>query len=215
VALIVSTWLWGSSYPQHYVERLAAGLFRNLKQEHRFVVFHPQEEDRYLTEIPGCFARLRMFDPSWQAAHDIKSDDRLVCLDLDTVLTGPLDPLFDRPEPFLILQDANLNPCRFNGSLMMLRPGAHPEVWTDFTLEKAKKVPFYQFPDDQGWLWHKVPRAAGWKAGSSSGCYVFMKPGWPQGQAGLPKGARYVTFAGWRDPSKFLHLDWVKNHWLT
>ncbi len=218
--LTVVTWHWGDKFGQKYVDRLRSGVARNLAQEHRFLVIKPQAEDQYLTKIAGCFARLRMFDPAWQAANDIT--DRVVCIDLDTVITGPLDPLFDRPEPFVIMQGGNAsNPCPFNGAMMMLRAGAHPEVWTDFSLKAAKKVPFDSFPDDQGWIWHKIPDAAGWTTGEETGVYVFRKPGWP-GWSRLaditpgdtpPEGARLVTFSGWRSPEKFKDLAWVKENW--
>jgi hypothetical protein len=148
-------------------------------------------------------------------------DDQIVNIDLDTVITGPLDPLFDRPEPFVIMQKGNAsNPCPFNGALMMLRAGAHPEVWSDFSLEAAAKTAHYEFPDDQGWLWHKLPKAAGWKCGPETGVFVFRKPGWPsfdrkmkRGGDDLPKGARLVTFSGGRSPAKYEHLDWIKANW--
>lgn len=209
--LTVCTWRWGGKYAGHYVERLKAGVARHLKQEYKFAVFAPRAEDEYLTKIPGCFARLRMFDPQWQADHKIEG--RLVCLDLDTVITGPLDPLFDRPEPYVILHGGNAsNPCPYNGSMSMLRTGAHPEVWKDFSLKRAGEVKFFEFPDDQGWLADRIPNAAGWKVGSESGVYCFQKPGWPKGND-LPADARIVAFPGWRDPSKFTHLDWVKENW--
>ncbi len=209
--LNIGTWVWGDKYDQRYVERLFAGIRRHLSQPYRPWVFQVSEHDHYLTEIPGCFARLRMFDPIWQRDNGI--DDRLVCLDLDVVITGPLDPLFDRPESFVILQGANAaNPCPFNGSVMMLRAGAHPEVWSDFSLQAAGKAPFYAFPDDQGWLWHKLPNAAGWNCGPESGIWSFGKRGWPQDNK-LPQGARIVAFPGKRDPSMFTYLDWVKENW--
>lgn len=212
--LTVCTWLWGDKYGGDYIHRLASGVRRHLTQPYRFVVLKPESEDAHLIKIPGCFARLRMFDPEWQRGHGIT--DRLVCLDLDLIVTGPLDPLFDRPEPFVILGGANAaNPCPFNGSVMMLRPGAHPEVWLQFTLEKARNVPYYAFPDDQGWLWHMLPNSATWGCGRKSGIYAFRKPGWPGGDdAPLPSGARMVCFPGKRDPSQFAHLGWVKEHWL-
>lgn len=225
--LTISTWLWGDKYGQEDVERLAAGVWRHLKQAYRMVVVTDRPEmkselfmtapipaqDRGLLTIPGCFARLRLFDPVWQQINNIH--DRLVCMDLDTVITGPLDPLFNRPETFTILQGANAaNPCPFNGSLMMLRAGAHPEVWSDFTIEKASKVPHYEFPDDQAWLANKLPDAAGWEVGASSGVYAFEKPGWPKGHA-LPKDALIVVFPGWRSPEKFKHLPWVEQHWAA
>jgi len=85
-------------------------------------------------------------------------------------------------------------------------------VWRDFSLKNAELAPKHEFPDDQGWLWYKIPDAAGWKVGPASGVYGFQKPKWPKGDA-LPKDARIVAFFGWRDPSKFTHLDWVKANW--
>jgi uncharacterized Zn-finger protein len=210
--LTVVTFSWGSKYGPEYVNRLRAGVTRHLSAGHEFRVLIPAPEDMHLTEIPGCFARLRIFDPVWQAAQGLTG--RIVCLDLDLIVTGPLDALFDRPEPFVILSGANKsNPCPYNGSVFMLRAGAHPEVWSDFTLDAARAAPFYQFPDDQGWFAHKLPGAAEWPCGPKSGIYAFRKPQWPVCDA-LPKDARIVAFPGHRDPSQFTNLRWVKEHWL-
>lgn len=228
--LTVSTWLWGDKFGADDVAKLFAGVRRNLKQPARFIAVSEWNlhiegvecipiRDLDLTRIKGCYARLRMFDPQWQSDYGIT--DRLALIDLDTVVTGPLDPLFGRPEPFVIMQNGNAsNPCPFNGALQMLRAGTHPEVWRDFSVEAAAKVPFYEFPDDQGWLWHALPRAAGWVCGVESGVFVFHKPGWPGWRKAreevddpLPKGARLVTFSGWRNPRRFSHLDWVKENW--
>lgn len=154
-----------------------------------------------------------MFSPEWQCRVGIGHGDRLVCLDLDIVITERLDGLFDRTESFVILKNANtVNPCPYNGSVMMLLAGAHQDVWTDFSLEAAKKVPYHEFPDDQGWLHHKIPVCGGWRAGHQSGIYGFKKRGWPGGD-GLPSGCKIVAFPGSRDPSQFTHLPWVAKHW--
>lgn len=237
--LTVCTWLWGDKFGPEDVRKLKAGVARNLRQPHRFLCVSDKDNEARLVDarvsceitriqhpdltlIKGCYARLAMFSPSWQ--REIGVDDRLVCIDLDTVVTGELDPLFDRPEPFLIMQKGNAsNPCPFNGALQMVRAGAHPEVWSDFTVEAAAKVPFYEFPDDQGWIWHKLPNAAGWVCGRDSGVFVFRKPGWPgfthardiRPDDHLPKGARLVTFSGGRSPQKFSHLQWVKQNWAA
>lgn len=212
--LYVTTWHWGDKFSKDHANILHASVKRNLKQPFEWRVFTPEQEDEYLTKVPGCFCRLRQFDPIWQKKQGIKSGDKIVCIDLDTVITGSLDELFDRDEPFVIMQGANAsNPCPFNGALMMLCAGTHPEVWSDFSIEAANKISFHSFPDDQGWIWHKVPDAAGWKVGKEHRVYVYKKPGWPSyiGDA-LPKGARLVTFIN-NDPSKLVHLDWVKEHW--
>lgn len=207
--LTICTWLWGTKYGPEYVERLQAGVARHLKQPYEFKVFTPPAVDRDLTEVKGCFARLRLFDPEFQRANGI--DGRVVCMDLDLIVTGSLDELFDRPEPFVILQGVNAkNPCPMNGSLWMLQAGYRPDVWSEFSLELAAKIPFSEFPDDQAWFADMIPDAAAF--GAEDGVYAFQKKNWPKGDA-LPKDARIVAFPGWRDPSKFTHLDWVKANW--
>lgn len=211
--LTICTWIWGKKYGPEYIERLEVGVRKHMRGEYRWLLAEPWMEDLHFTLRPGCFARLRMFDPIWQEMTGLRPGDRLACIDLDAIVTGELDSLFNRPESFVILQGANsANPCPYNGSLMMLRAGEHHDVWTDFSLEASNAIPFYAFPDDQGWLAHKLPGVAGWKAGPESGVYAFAKPGWPKGER-LPKDARLVAFPGRRDPSHFTHLDWVKEHW--
>lgn len=226
-ALVFSTWLWGDKYDLSYVAKLSASLRRNLSEAFRFLCMTERDrlgsasidgvefhaiKDPQLTKIKGCYARLRMFDPGWQRNRGIV--DRLVNLDLDVVVTGGLDGLFDRPDRFAILQGVNsANPCPYNGTVMMLRPGAHENVWTTFSVEAAAKVPFYQFPDDQGWLWHKAPGAGAFTP-KNDGIYAFEKPGWPQG-LNLPKNARIVGFPGHRDPSQYIKLNWVADNWTT
>jgi hypothetical protein len=206
-------WVWGSKYPQRYLDRLQAGVARNVTKPHRFHIWSPPIEDAHLTRIPGCFARLRTFDPEWQKAQGIEEGDRIVCLDLDLVITGNLDGLFGRPFGFSILQGVNAtNPCPYNGSVWSLHPGFRPDVWTDFTPEAAAKVPFYSFPDDQAWFAAKMPNAD--KIGPPDGIYAFKKPGWPTG-TDLPPNARIVAFPGHRDPSQFTWIPWVSQHWRT
>lgn len=214
-SLFVGTWFWGDKYSTYYTDRLAAGVSRHLSVPYRWRVWQPLPEDYYLTLISGCFARLRMFDPAWQEAQGIAPGDRIVSLDLDAIVTGSLDPLFARDDPFVILQGANAsNPCPYNGSVFMARAGQHAEVWTSFSLAATRRIPRFDFPDDQGWLAEKIPNAAGWRAGPSSGIYAFHKPGWPKGTHDLPKDARLVVFPGWRDPATFEPVaPWIREHW--
>lgn len=209
--LHLGCWLWGTKYPGHYIDRLATSIRRNLSGPYQFHVWKPLAEDEHLTHIPGCFARLRTFDPAWQFEYGIHPGDRIVVMDLDMVVTGSLDGLFDRAEPFCILQGVNaVNPVPYNGSLWMLRAGYRPDVWSEFTVEKAEALPKFTIADDQNWLAHKLPDAGAF--GPDCGVYGFQKPGWPKGDK-LPSNARLVAFFGHRDPSQFTHLPWVKKHW--
>jgi hypothetical protein len=206
-------WHWGTKYDYRYTTRLYSSLERNFKGNFNLLFAHPFKTDMHLTEIPGCFARLRMFDADWQDYYRVS--ESFVCIDLDVVITGKLDDLFDTDADFKILSGANSsNPCPFNGSVMMLRRGKNKQVWNDFSLEAAKAVPFFEFPDDQGWLHHKLPHAETWKCGKESGIYAFQKPGWPKGTTDLPDRAKMVCFPGKRDPSQFEHLKWVRENWV-
>jgi hypothetical protein len=207
--LIVATFCWGDKYGEDYVTRLLRGVTRNLDAD--LHVFRPDPLD-HLIRVPGCFTRLRLFDPAWCAAQGLEPSDRVLVLDLDLIVTGDLAPLFAGAEPFKILQGVNAsNPCPYNGSVWRLDIGYRPDVWTGFSLEAAAKVPHDKFPDDQAWFAHTLPDAG--KFTSEDGVYAFHKPGWPKGKA-LPKNARIVAFPGWRDPSRFTHLDWVRRHWV-
>jgi hypothetical protein len=209
--LTIATWIWGKKYTSAYIARLQRAVRSHVKQLHRFLVLTPYPTDEALWK--GCFCRLRMFSKSFQRHEGIEPGTRVVCLDLDVVITGGLDPLFDRPESLVILQGANAaNPCPYNGSVIMFRAGAHCELWDEFSIERATKIPFYEFPDDQGWIHHMVPDAAAWPCGSASGIYAFRKPGWPKNDR-LPADARIVAFPGARDPSQFQHLPWIREHW--
>lgn len=223
--LAISTWLWGDKYGVDDVYKLRAGVARHLKQPHRFLVMTERErawtspdcierhaiKDPELLDHPGCLARLRMWDYGWQQNRGV--DDRLVCLDLDMVITGPLDKFFDRAEPLVLLRGGNsVNPCPFNGSVIMLRPGHRGDIWTDFSMDAVRKIPFYKFPDDQAWLAHKAPDAASWPCGRKSGIYAFAKPGWPWSNE-LPANASIVAFPGARSPKDYAHLKWVKENW--
>jgi hypothetical protein len=224
VAVAFITWLWGTKYSAEDIAKLAQGVVRNYPAGFRFVAFTDQElalpdwvERKPIPDADligrGCFCRLRMFDPAWQRANGF--DDRIVSLDLDVVPVARMDRLFEANKDFLILRGVNaVNPNPFNCSVMMLRAGAHPEVWSDFSLDKAKQIPFHEFPDDQGWIWHKLPNADTWRAGGESGIYGFQKPGWPTAIGrGLPSDARIVAFIGWRKPEMFSDFPWVVKHW--
>ncbi len=221
--LHVVTWFWGDKYSPEYVRKLKNSLLRNVKQEFHFIVMSDQKLD-FLDTAPiqypkgvtldrNCFVRLQTFSREWQQSEGIEIGDKILSIDVDCVVTGELDPLVDTDNKFMIMQGGNFQPCPYNGALQLLTVGHHRDVWDDFTIDRASQVPFHEWPDDQGWLWHMIPNAAGWKCGPEHGVYVFHKPGWPERSDNLPEGARVVAFAGKRSPAKFEHLPWIGKHW--
>jgi hypothetical protein len=209
--LTVATWLWGQKYSGSYLAKLDYALRRNLRPPFRFVVLNPFAGDEWL--LQGCLCRMRLFDPAFQKLYGIQPGERVAVLDLDIVITGRLEPIFDRDESLVILAGANAaNPCPFNGSVMMMRAGENIDLWSELNADVLQQIPRYEFPDDQGWIHYKRPDAATWQVGPSSGIYAFRKPGWPIDDV-LPADARIVCFPGRRDPAQFTHIPWIAKHW--
>lgn len=98
---------------------------------------------------PNCFRRLSMFR---RDAADIFGE-RFVCMDLDCVIGGPLDPLFDRRED-LVLFKGTAPERPYNGSMMLLSAGCRPHVYERFDQAGADASGEKFCGSDQAWLAH-------------------------------------------------------------
>lgn len=227
-------------YTARHVNTLARMVDRNLSMPHEIVCVtdDPEGIDGGVRIVPlwddlrehgRCFVRLKAF------ARDMADilGPRFVSLDLDTVVVRPLDPLFDRPESFVVWSDpSRVTP--FCGSQWMLTAGAHPEVFETFDVAEHARLKAEKgfFGSDQAWMAHKLPSAATWT--KEDGVYSFrmhilrIRGGdilpnrfkrriRSAGTAPkLPDGARIVHFHGLYDPSMPLIRDalpWVREHW--
>ena len=156
---------------------------------------------------PSCYRRLRMFHPD--AARTF--GERIVSLDLDAVIVGDLRPLVDRPENFVAWRDP-LSPRQYNGSLIILRAGSRPKVWTDFdpaaSPRRALAAGFKG--SDQAWISCALPDEA--TVGREDGVLSYRKD--VRGKA-LPADARIVFAHGAQDPwgDEMQRLEWVREHY--
>lgn len=144
---------------------------------------------------PSCYRRLRAFHPEIGAVLG----RRFVSMDLDCVITGNLEPVFDRPEDFVIW-GATHPTTAYNGSLFLLTAGSRRQVWDNFDPHRsplrAKRARCYG--SDQGWISFILgPGEARWCI--SDGVVSFRNDIVTSG-AGLPPEARIVLFHGKRDP---------------
>lgn len=167
---------------------------------------------------PSCYRRLRMF------AADAREliGERIVSLDLDTVVTGPLDPLFDRPDDFVIWGGQSVQPgrpapwCWYNGSFMMLRAGTRTQVWDRFNPATSPREAHAANArgSDQGWITHCLGKGEStWTA--ADGVYSFRSHIVPNGGR-LPAGARLVAFHGKHDPwleTTRRMAPWIAEHY--
>lgn len=122
---------------------------------------------RWGAHRPNCFRRLSMFRRD--AAKIFGT--RFVCMDLDCIIGGPLDPLFDRKED-LVLFKGTAPERPYNGSMMLIKAGCRPQVYEKFSQAAADESGDRFFGSDQAWLMHCLgPNEATW--GEEDGVWHF------------------------------------------
>lgn len=160
---------------------------------------------------PSCYRRLKLFSAE---AKDWFGD-RLVCMDLDTVIVNDITPLFTDDVDFKIWGESDFPTQQWmNGSLWMLKTGTRTKVWTQFNPRMSPYVARKAGArgSDQGWMSHILGKhEAMW--GREDGIFSFRKHIQPIGR--LPVEARMVMFHGRQDPwgPEAQRMDWVKEHW--
>lgn len=99
---------------------------------------------------PSCYRRLSMFSPD---AAEVYGAERFVSMDLDCVIGGNIDHIFDRDEDFIICPPSQ-DGARwiYNGSMLMMNAGARPQVFEDFTPAGAELASQKYVGSDQAWL---------------------------------------------------------------
>ena len=228
----------GPKYPADYANRLHRMVARQLSVPHTFhcLTDDPRGLDpeivvhRLTPPDPGtCWNKLRLFEPDLAAPGTV-----ILYLDLDVVVTGPLDDLLScRPgEDFVGQPDWNrpLFP-QFNSSVMRLVAGSHPEVadvfraqtrdgtlrrgdeWDATTGGRDKVVyrrGWRRFGGDQEWITACLqPRRPVRTRAFPAGWIVSYKK---HARRGLPDGAKVVVFHGSPKPHEVDH-DYVREHW--
>src|SRR5687768_8979751 len=119
MTLQICTFKWGNKYTLDHVARLHNMLARNLTLPWRFNLITDDPGDRVFEDLaPNVFPGVRVL-PLWEEMRDAKlcgvrlrafgSDmremigERFAWIDLDVVITGNVDHIFSRPEPFIAL----------------------------------------------------------------------------------------------------------------
>lgn len=232
----VVCWLWNDPkyrwnpffrYGIRHVNHLYRGVKRFLSMPHEFVCItdvpkeiadSPRGFDPGIRRIPlwndnrkmgGCYVRLRAF------AEDMAQiiAPRFVWIDVDSVVVGPLDPLFDRPEEFVAWKDIN-PPTPYCGSMIMQTAGSRSQVWTKFDPMTSPKAAKRYIGTDQAHIGNILgPNEATWD--QSDGVWSFRRMV-KQHRGQLAPGARIVFFHGRNDPSTAADqkaAPWIRQFW--
>jgi hypothetical protein len=159
---------------------------------------------------PSCYRRLKLF--STEAASIVGAE--FVVMDLDSVVTGDLRPIFDRPEDFVVWGETDPRSW-YNGSLWRLKAGTRTQVYDTFdpvhSPQKARAAG--KFGSDQGWLSYVLgPGEATWTR--KDGVYSYRVHIQPKGPT-LPKDAKLVCFHGKHDPwsPQCRDVPWIKTNY--
>jgi len=143
---VACLWVAGHvAYSADYVERLHSMVARHLTRPFRFVCLtdRPQWRVPYCAEVIGV-PRVRRGVFAWwhklylfSRAYQSELTERVLYLDLDSLIVAPLDPIIDFPAPFAIVpdggsafrpRDGRLVVKRFNSSVMIFDRGVHAEL---------------------------------------------------------------------------------------
>jgi hypothetical protein len=225
--LTVLTWFWQqeggrTTYLPEHVNIWADMVRRNLSMPHRIacVTDLPQGLDPDIQIItpprdfedwripswaegrPQCLRRISMFSPDAAKIFG----DRFVCMDLDCVVTGPLDDLFHDSYDFRIYRGTA--PGRFyNGSMMLIEAGCRPQVYNNFTIEGAAEAGRNFVGSDQAWISHCLGGGeATW--GPEHGVHWFGSYDRPT------QDTKIIFFPGEQKPWSFVEGG-GKNRWLA
>ena len=155
-------------YPMEYVTNLRRMVKRHLDRPHRFVCLTDRRwsPSKYVETIRipwprhlfGWWSKIELFKPG-------RFSGRVLYLDLDTLVVGPLGDVVDYPSPFALLSHSGtftgayrgktrrLVP-RFNSSVMVLDAGVNDALFTKWHRGIADDL-----HGDQDWIGEQMPQA--------------------------------------------------------
>ncbi|MFO1183593.1 MAG: FkbM family methyltransferase [Bauldia sp.] len=193
-----------------YVNRLHDMVRRNLAEGFpgRFVCFTDDPDAAAynpgisLKPLPvpglgGWWNKLALFK-----ADLFPAGDRVLFLDLDTVIAGRLDEIAAYDGPFAILRDF-LRPRGWQSSVMAWPAGFGEGIWTAYDKAGRPEIP----GGDQAWIEAMISHADVWQD-LFPGRFVSYK----QSRGAVPETASVVVFHGEPRPHQVL-TGWVREVW--
>lgn len=196
----------GNAYGPEYVNRLMGMLVGHTTKLPRFLCLTDDPKGLEVpytdvgTDLPGWWAKLVLFRP-----HPAIEGRRVIYFDLDTVIMGNADFLFEYDGPFCVIKDWWAK--GYNTSLMSIAPRFGKDtIWSPFHRE-AKAI-MGRMHGDQDWVSERV-KADTWqdiapgKVGSYKADHL---------EAG-PKDFSIACFHGKPKMADFSE-GWVHAHWV-
>jgi hypothetical protein len=232
---------WGGKYGADYVNRLYAMVARHLRRPFHMLCLtddargvRPEVGIGPLPALPALnqpkergWNKLGAFSPE---VAELMSETVLF-LDLDVVITGPLDPLFEHAGAFPMIRDW-YHPASVigNSSVFRFRPADHPTLFADFCAGADSFVREHRNEQEFLTRYMQLKGAlAWWPADWCQSYRVGCLPLWPMrawATPKLPETARVVVFHGDPKPHEAIEgrsgvfktwrpAPWVAEHWAA
>jgi hypothetical protein len=208
--MIVACVRTGTKYGPEYVERLVRGVKRHSSVECSFMCLTDQPEtwpgvENLSVELSGWWAKMALFNPDW------RGNERLVYLDLDTVVNGNIDPLLALETEFAICHSftpAHLKrPCKYSSCIIALAPNYGRRIYDEFMANKSALIPMYVRYGDQRVMEHIDDSARSLQDMLPQGFFSYCRDG-------FQKNASLLIFGAEAKPHNSRD-HWVKQAWLA
>ena len=229
---------WGTKYSAEYVNTLYSMVARNLSREFRFVCLTEDgvglDDQVEVFPLPELSVDLGGPERGWnklavfaETLYDLKG--KVLCLDLDLIITGSLDDLFDYPGEVMIIRDWIKKDGTGNSSVYRFEVGAHAEILNEFegSFEQIKNT----HRNEQEYLSAAMMAKDALVYWPDSWCRSFkrhcIKPFsfLIARETEIPEDTRVLVFHGRPDPHeaiagtsgkwyrRFKPATWVSAHW--
>jgi hypothetical protein len=200
---VVCVWVRGHvPFTAEYVTRLYGMVDRWIDRPFRFVCLTDRPE-----KLPSRISTVRIVPPrgckAWWTKVQLfrpttSIEGRVLYLDLDTLIVGPLAPILDYPAPFALAphagmfqgQDGLAVVKRFNSSVMVWNAGEQAALYDSWTPIVAKRL-----FGDQDFIGEQCPEAAAMPAAWFPRISAVQPPFGPDAKVVLVKKPKNIEAA--------------------
>ena len=228
--ITVACVFWGDKFSDDYVYNLKSMVERNTTVPHQFVCFSDRELEGIKTVklIPGYegwWNKMQMFNT------DFKLGNRVVYLDLDTLIVGNIDWLLEYDGMFMGIEDlGSVNEHqpelkgRLQSGVMAWDYRLNSHLWNRFTSSGESQ----RYRGDGEYLNHIVPKyqrdfiQKRYKGKLKSYKYQVYSEGITDdlsiicfhGRPSIPQAMTETVTTGWKNSGKtYEPQDWIKDYW--
>ena len=214
---------FGRKYTCDYVIKLFRGISRNTSKELIFTCFtdNAQSLNNTIgsTPLPMSVEPLPLNTGDWHSKIGLYNQDlydpkdQIFYFDLDTVITGNLDEIFEYSGNFILLRDF-FRKDGYGSGLMSWRPPAVNHMWKNYRGRKCRH-------GDQGWCEEQYPGADIWQEKYPEKIISYkvhivnkgklLNPNYTD-YPGTLESSSIVCFHGKPLPHE-VKTNWMKKHW--